>query len=92
MIMSATWRVVETNDRGIRVGKRFQEIASLVSTLAENAHLWFAAYRARQRMRKWVADLDDHLLDDIGVKRGEGRRPGGLADALMQMTGRRSHF
>ena len=90
--MSATWRVVETNDRSTRIGKGLGEIASYISTLAENAYLRLAAYRARQRMRKWVGQLDDHLLDDIGVRRDESVHPGGLADALMQMTARRSHF
>ena len=90
--MSATWRVVETSDGGIGVGKRFREIANVVSTLAENAYLWLAAYRARQRMRKWVSQLDDHLLSDIGMQREKSVRPGGLADALMQMTARRGHF
>ncbi len=90
--MSATWRVVEINDRETQVGKRLREIASLVSVLAEEAYLRIAAYRAQRRTRKWVGHLDDHLLKDIGVRPGEGDRARGLADALMQMTARRSHF
>ena len=90
--MSATWRVVDTNDSGIRFGKGFGEFASRISMLVEVAYLRLAAYRARRRMRKWVGELDDHLLKDIGVSRDEGGRASGLADALMEMSARRSHF
>lgn len=90
--MSATWPVVETNDGGIRISKGLREFASHISALVEVAYLWLTAYRDRQRMRKWVGQLDDHLLKDIGVSRDEGGRASGLVDALMEMSARRSHF
>jgi uncharacterized protein YjiS (DUF1127 family) len=68
MIMSATWRFVETNDGGIRVGKRFQEIASLVSALAQVVYLRLTAYRPQRRTRWRLARLGDHLLNDIGIE------------------------
>lgn len=48
----------------------FSFVASAVAAVWEA----FSRWDDRRRQRRHLADLDDHLLDDIGVTRKEARR------------------
>ncbi len=57
----------------------WQTAAALVPTSAgetmwRRAIGWFSATLERRRQRRALAELDDHLLKDIGLSRDEARR------------------
>ena len=43
-------------------------------TIWRRAIGWFSATLERRRQRRALAELDDHLLKDIGLSRDEARR------------------
>ena len=45
---------------------------SLLSSLADSVSRFYRAWQARRKLVH-MTDLDDHILDDIGVKRGDIR-------------------
>ena len=57
----------------IRAGRAIRVVRFSLSMLAMLARGWTVC-AARWRQRRDLADLDDHILRDIGITRDEARR------------------
>ena len=57
--------------RALAVSNFFSEISSDLAKLFTGTYNWFAKKIERNRQRKELYGLDDHMLSDIGITRGD---------------------